>query len=111
MDNGSEQRRNPRWMLRTTAKLTFGPGQVTTVRTFDVSVGGVSVICQSTVPIGSTLQISFLLPPATGGRPIPLSARAKVIGCIFDSRSSGFRVSMQFLEIDAAAKTVIENRF
>lgn len=107
--SGPEQRRSPRWQIKTAARLVLNSNQVANARTLDISAGGLSVVADFSLPVGTKLQVSLLLPPRVGNA-IPLSARAEVMNCILDGRNGGFRIGMQFVEIDAAVRTEIERR-
>ncbi len=106
---GPEQRRSPRWQLKTAARIVLSSKQVAEVRTLDISAGGLSVVADFSLPVGTTLQVSLLLPPRVGNA-VPLSARAEVMNCVLDGRSGGFRIGMQFIEIDATVRAEIERR-
>lgn len=104
-----EQRRNPRWQLKTAAQLIVNSNQVVQVRTLDISAGGLSVITQFALPMGTVVQINLML-PTWNGPIVPMSVRASVMNCSLDGRNGGFRIGMQFTEIDAGLQQEIERR-
>ncbi len=107
---GPEQRRSPRWQIKTAARLVvLNSNQVAEARTLDISSGGLSIIADFSLKVGTLLQVSLLLPPKVKDA-VPLSARAEVMNCVFDGRNGGFRIGMQFVDIDATARAEIESR-
>jgi len=78
-------------------------------RSFDISTGGLSVICQFAIAVNSTVQVNLVVTHAIGGKGVAFASRCKVIDCVFDGRNNGFRVSMQFLELDEMARAAIES--
>lgn len=107
--NVREQRRSPRWQLKTAAQLIVNNNQAMQVRTLDISAGGLSIVTQSALPMGMTVQINLML-PTWNGPLVPMSVRASVVNSSLDGRNGGFRIGLQFTEIDPALKLEIERR-
>ncbi len=107
--NAPEQRRNARWQLKTSAQLIVNNNQVVQVRTLDISAGGLSIITQSVLPMGTAVQINLML-PTWNGPLVPMSVRGTVVNSSLDGRNGGFRIGVQFTEIDPALRLEIEGR-
>lgn len=105
----NEQRRNPRWQLKTAAQLIVNKNQVIQVRTLDISAGGLSIVTQFSLPTGTAVQINLML-PTWNGPIVPMSVRATVMNSSLDGRNGGFRIGVQFTEIDSALQQEIERR-
>jgi hypothetical protein len=99
-----EKRALPRKPIRTNALLSVPGSSLMTVRTIDVSVGGVCLAMQAQLSIGQKCNITFEL--VKGGKKGRVTAQTKVIYCILNSQD-GFKTGLQFLEIDPPSVGVI----
>jgi hypothetical protein len=72
-------------------------------RTSDIGANGVSISLQDPLLVGQTGVVSFEL--LVDGKPVPISARAKALYCIFSSGE--FKVGFQFLNLELNAMTAI----
>jgi c-di-GMP-binding flagellar brake protein YcgR len=70
-------------------------------RTMDISANGVSLTVQNPLPVGQSGQVAFDL--LVEGKLTPISARSKVIYCIFGGGE--FKVGFQFLNLELSAMT------
>lgn len=72
-------------------------------RTLDVGLDGVSVSFADPVQAGQGAHVRFDV--MFDGKPNPVTARAKVVYCIFSQGQ--FKVGFQFVNLDAASSTII----
>jgi hypothetical protein len=95
----SEQRNNPRKILKVKAVVAMDGQAPVPGRTGDLGANGVSINVPSPLQAGQTGQVAFDL--LIDGKPTPLHARARVTHCIFSGDE--FKVGFQFLNLDLQA--------
>lgn len=99
-----EKRTLPRKPVRTNALLAVPGASLMTVRTIDISVGGVCLAMSTQLTVGQKCKLTFEL--VKGGKKGRVTAQAKVIYCILNSQD-GFKTGLQFIEIDPPSVGVI----
>lgn len=72
-------------------------------RTSDLGANGVSISLPDPLLVGQTGQLSFDL--LVDGKLVQISARAKVLYCIFSNGE--FKIGFQFLNLELAAMTAV----
>lgn len=98
-----EQRKSERKVLRVRAKVVMEGAAPVSGRTSDLGANGVSITLADPLPVGQTGELSFDL--MVGGKPVPVSARAKALYCIFSGGE--FKVGFQFLNLELGAMTAV----
>jgi len=96
----NEARVNARKILRCPARLTLADGTALRGRTFDVSMGGLSIMMDNPLPLGTHCTIAF--EALTGGKTVKINVAARVIHCAL-SGTDGFRIGVQLERNDEAA--------
>ena len=96
-----DQRKSTRKILKTRAMLAMEGEAPFVGRTVDVSDNGVSISVSHPLLVGQAGQVGFDL--LLDGKPTPISARAKVMYCIFSNDE--FKVGFQFLNLELSAMT------
>lgn len=99
----TEQRKSERKVLRTRARVAMEGEAPVGGRTSDLGANGVSINLPDPLLVGQAGQVSFDL--LVDGKPVPISARAKALYCIFSGGE--FKVGFQFLNLDLNAMTAI----
>ncbi|MEN3110931.1 PilZ domain-containing protein [Uliginosibacterium paludis] len=90
----TERRQSERLTLRVPVTCILNDGRGFKGHSADISTGGMSLFGPANLPAGTELRLSFPLPGSADGL---LSCRSKVIQSVLDSRTSQFRVGVQFL--------------
>ncbi len=103
----AERRAYPRHPLRTHAVLILADGRQIEARTLDVGKGGMAIVSNSNPPIGSTFGIRVTLPTHPRGNAV-FEARVRVANSVLDGAESGFRIGIEFLALEPAARAVLE---
>ena len=85
----STERKHARYSLDVRAKLSAGTKEIS-VRTLDISEGGVGLICPGEIPEGSSFVVEFEFPSVPGSFRCEVHARNKV----------GFRHGFSFVGMD-----------
>lgn len=101
---GEEQRLQERKILRTKALLRMDGMEQFLVKTMDISTAGVGVACPKLLQQGQVGQIAFEM--YFNGRNYKVASRVKVMYCIYNS-SDGFKVGMQFINLDMSSASAI----
>ena len=96
-----ERRLHERHPLRAHAAIAFSPTQIFEVKTFDISLGGVGIIADLNLKLGTALFVRIPLPvmPKT----VFIETRAEVTYSALANDMQGFRIGLRFLELDANA--------
>jgi c-di-GMP-binding flagellar brake protein YcgR len=92
MSRYSVERKYARYSLDVRAKLSAGEREIT-VRTLDISEGGVGLVSPVEIPEGSSFVVEFELPTVPGTFRAELKARSKV----------GFRYGFIFANVDESS--------
>ena len=102
-----ERRSQERRILRVQAELIIAGRPSMSVRTMDISEGGISVLCAVNLPARTecTVRVSLPIPP-TGRKPVEL--RAVVRYSILSSTGGGFQLGMSVPTTDEATKAAIK---
>lgn len=103
----SERRAYPRHPLRTQAMVVLGEGRLLEARTLDIGKGGMALVTGINAPVGSQFGVRMTLPVHPKGNAL-FEARVRVANCVLDGVEGGFRLGLEFLALDAAAKSVLE---
>ena len=96
----NDSRAGARKILRCPARLTLAEGIALRGRTFDVSMGGLSIMLDNPLPLGTRCTVDF--EAMIGGKTVKIHVAAKVIHCAL-SGTDGFRVGFQLERNDEAA--------
>jgi len=101
----SETRIAPRKVLRCRAKVMLNGGRPPMMgRTVDISTTGISLVLDVPLPTGESCVIAFETP--VKGTVRRVMASANVVYSIFSS-ADGFRHGFQFVQLDAANTSII----
>lgn len=77
-------------------------------RTVNVSLSGISLHGEYTLPPGSVSTLYLEIPPqvsaALGGRPLVLQFKARVVHTVHDATARCFRIGMEFVDVDRAVE-------
>lgn len=98
MTDPREIRERPRKQLRCNARVALENKSVLPGRTVDISSGGVSIMLQDSLAVGSPCLVG--LEPVINGNVKRMVLKAKVAYCSCIG-TQGFRIGFQFLQIDA----------
>jgi c-di-GMP-binding flagellar brake protein YcgR len=104
MHTSEDQRQNARKVLRTRALLIMDGIPQFLVRTIDISTSGVGVACPQQLHAGQEGKIAFEM--FFNGKNYQVASRVKVMYCIYSS-SDGFKVGLQFLNLDMGSASAI----
>lgn len=96
-DQGIESRVHHRHPLRTRGHLLFSGHEPVPVRTLDISVGGLCIVSELTLPVKIQGAIALSL-PAGNGRFELQNINIQVMHSIFCNREDGFKVGLLFLK-------------
>ncbi len=101
------QRKHARHYFRTKAQLAFSQQVILTVRTVDISKGGMCVISPNNLPPQAKCKIRFMLiiPPNTQKM---CEIQTQVMQSIFSNAEDGFKVGLKFGEIDAETSALLD---
>jgi c-di-GMP-binding flagellar brake protein YcgR len=84
----------------------FSGGQSVVVRTYDISEGGLGIVTDASPPYGTNLSVRVRI-PAGDAIPMELDARVTVARSVLSSDESGFKVGLQFVSLEPAARAAI----
>ncbi|AVR96349.1 PilZ domain-containing protein [Pseudoduganella armeniaca] len=87
-----DQRQSARKIMRTRAMVVLDGTAPMPARTFDISLGGVSVTTETKLNPGQAGQVVFEM--LVDGKPQLITVRAKVVHCIFSGDE--FKVGFMF---------------
>jgi hypothetical protein len=96
---GEEQRQSIRKVMRVKAILQVDGAGTMAVRTMDIGTSGVGISSPHPLQTGQTGHVSFEM--YFNGKIHLIGSRVKVMYCIYSS-SDGFKVGLQFVNIDTA---------
>lgn len=96
-DQGTEGRTHHRHLLRTRGHLLFSGHAPIPIRTLDISVGGMCVVSEITLPakVQGTIELSM---PLGNGRFELQIVNIQVMHSIFCNKEDGFKVGLVFLK-------------
>jgi c-di-GMP-binding flagellar brake protein YcgR len=96
-DQGVESRVHRRHHLRGRGHLLFNGHQPISIRTLDISVGGLCVVSEITLPVKIQGTIQFNMPMGKG-RFEQQSVNIQVLHSIFCNKEDGFKVGLMFMK-------------
>jgi hypothetical protein len=97
----TDQRQSARKIVKVKALVAMEGQAPMQGRTTDLGANGVSVSVPNPLQVGQNGRVGFDL--LVDGKLTPISARAKVIYCIFSGGE--FKIGFQFLNLELAAMT------
>lgn len=104
MHTSEDLRQNVRKVLRSRGLLIMDGIPQFLVRTMDVSTSGVGIACPHQLQPGQEGKIAFEM--FFNGKNYHVASRIKVMYCIYSS-SDGFKVGLQFQNLDMASASAI----
>lgn len=105
---GPEQRRSERKIFRSPAQLWLPGREWQSVRTVDISTGGLALVVPSNLPTDAPCEIRFRA-PLLGLRIEMLQTRGRIAYSILSGKENGFLVGVQFLELPDPARKLIRH--
>ncbi len=99
-----DQRQTPRKVMRVKTNFAVDGAQPIVVRSMDVGANGMALSCPMQIPTGTSCFVAFDM--FFNGKTYSVSTRAKVMYCIYSSHD-GFKVGLQFQNIDLQSSTAI----
>lgn len=100
------RRRHARRATRCAARLALGGGHSLDVRIIDISEGGLGLVSQRPLPLGSHFVLRWALPDADG-EPQAVQATACVTHSVLSGALAGFRVGVRFVQVDGPVSRLI----
>lgn len=100
------RRRSDRKVLRTQAYVSLPGHPPFTVRTLDISSGGMAIVASANPKPGTSFTIQFTIPVKPKGG-APFTATAKVVHSVFSSGEDGFKVGLAFTNLDPPSASAI----
>ena len=102
----NEQRKFVRKMLTAHGDIADGLGEHwNPIRLYDVSLGGVGLLCTLELQPGFVRMLRFALPVDP---PNQVRAVFKVMHCVKHSLFDGYRIGGEFKELDAESREIIQ---
>lgn len=101
---GVEQRQTPRKVMRVKTNFAIDGAHPMVVRSMDVGSNGMALSCPMQIPQGANCFVAFDM--FFNGKTFSVATRAKVAYCIYSSHD-GFKVGLQFVNIDLQSATAI----
>lgn len=92
-----ENRAHRRYPLRARGHLYFTGNRPLPIKALDVSVSGICVVSEITVPINIRGELEFNM-PIGGGQYQMMRVNVQIMRCIFSSSDDGFRLGILFLK-------------
>jgi c-di-GMP-binding flagellar brake protein YcgR len=103
----SNRRDGERIPLRTPVLLLVGEHQRLESRSLDLAKGGMAVVTDWNLPLGTLLALKMgLATPNASVRTLVL--RARVVNATLAGSVGGFRLGLQFINVDPTSAQVIE---
>ncbi len=95
---GTEENRreHSRKILRTQGRLLLPSKEIVTVRTYDISAGGLGVAAGISLAVDTQVGVQVNLPTGDGGREL-LMAEAVVTHSVLSQAEQGFKIGLRFL--------------
>lgn len=102
----ADNRQTPRNPVSWRARVLLNAEQILECRTFDLSAGGLGLLCTQALPIGDSVRVALQLPPAAGERTSRIvSAHAKAVYQVLSGDE--YRVGMQWIALDPATLALL----
>lgn len=105
-DQGIKSRAYKRHPIRTRGHLLFNGRSPILVRTLDISIGGLCVVSEITLPIKIQGSIELSMPMGNGRFALQ-QINVLVIHSIFSNKEDGFRVGLMFINLAPNLQKVI----
>jgi hypothetical protein len=96
------RREHHRKILRTHARLLLPSKEIVTVRTFDISAGGLGVAAGISPATNMRVGVQLHLPTRDGSREL-LMAEATVTHSVLSQTEQGFKIGLRFLLSDSSS--------
>jgi hypothetical protein len=90
------RREHQRKILRTHARLLLPSKEIVTVRTYDISAGGLGVAAGISLIANTQVGVQVQLPRGDGGREM-LMAQAVVTHSVLSQAEQGFKIGLRFM--------------
>ncbi len=104
---GQELRLHARRVLRTTAQLMVPGSPPFSVRTIDISAGGLAIVTTVQPPKGLHCTVLLSL-PQTGREPVAMALRVIVAHSIFSSGEEGVKIGLSFNALAPEAVAMVQ---
>jgi len=104
---GRERRQHERRILRTLAQLVFKDHAPVTVRTLDISTGGLGFVTDANPPLGLVLQLKLRIPRRPEGFDEHLVS-GQVTHCAYCRQEGGFKVGLAFVQPSASFQSCVQ---
>ncbi len=105
-DQGIESRVYKRHPIRTRGHLLFNGHSPILVRTLDISIGGLCVVSEITLPMKIQGSIDLSMPMGNGRFELQ-NINIQVIHSIFSNKDDGFRVGLMFIKLAPNLQKII----
>jgi hypothetical protein len=92
---GDNRREHNRKILRTHARLLLPSKEIVTVRTYDISAGGLGVAAGISLLADTQVGVQVQLPTGDGSREM-LMAQAVVTHSVLSQAEQGFKIGLRF---------------
>ena len=102
----SDRRAHRRYPFRVSGAMKLPGGRVVTFRTLDLGSGGAGVVCDVNVQVGTQIVLRMMLPARPAGSS-PFEASALVANCTFSANDGGFRIGLDFGELEPQAASAL----
>jgi len=109
-DNSVEKRANMRHALRTRGTLFFTGNQPIPIRTLEISLGGMSVVSEISIPVKIMGQLEINVPVGKGNFE-KMQVNIQIMHCIFCNKEDGFKIGLVFIKPPANLTTAIQKIF
>ena len=106
----ADQRFRVRW--KTGVVLGDGPSRkVIVMRTVDISLGGMAVLCNDKVPPADQYTVLVVMPPLqSNAKETIVEIRGKIVYSVLDTSKDCFRLGVRFLEFKKDGHKLIKER-
>lgn len=95
---GPERRVEDRKVFRGPGQLLLPTREVLSVRTLDLSLGGIGLVAPSNLPRDAMCEVKFRS-PIVSDRLETLLARGRVAYSVLSGKENGFLVGLQFVDV------------
>jgi c-di-GMP-binding flagellar brake protein YcgR len=100
--DGSGLRQYRRRILNIPAQVQLSTGQRFEVRLLDVSEGGAGIVAEAAAPVGVRFRLAFQMPARTAMPTTRIELQARVVSNILSRDHAGYRIGLQFVDLDQA---------
>ncbi|HRE17560.1 MAG TPA: PilZ domain-containing protein [Rhodocyclaceae bacterium] len=110
----AQRRADPRFRVRWKAGVVNGEGaarKIIVMRTVDISLGGMAVLCHDKVPPAEQHTVLVVMPPLMSGtKEVIVEIRAKIVYSVLDTSKDCFRLGVRFLEFKKDGLKLLKDR-